>query len=328
MAAIREPGKINENTTLIDVGMEGFYGIAGVYLVRGARTCLIDAGGRATAPRLVKLLGELDAFPPDLVIATHPHYDHAQGIPHLRRAAARLRKEIEVLASEEAIPLLADATFNDVFSHGPYESIRDVTPLRDGDTIDLGGLTLRVYGVPGHCRGHLAILDEKNGNLFVGDALGLKLSEATVLPPCMPPTWDSDAFLASVDRLKGIPYQTLCLAHFGCLCGTDAGSFPDEAVETWRSWWGFFERNADRLDDGGALLRAMRKELDPALPAVRPVFWGMKVLLALAMAAGTVTGTRTAIIDRAFFAPFLEDLATGYRMYTAAHPTGFSGGPS
>jgi glyoxylase-like metal-dependent hydrolase (beta-lactamase superfamily II) len=319
MAAIGEPGKINEDTTLIDIGMQGFYRITGVYLIQGARSCLIDAGTGPTGPRLCKLLRALGALPPDFVILTHPHYDHTQGVPHLRRAAARLGKTVEVLASEAAIPLLADATFNDVFKHGPYESIRDVAPLQDGDTIDLGGIALRVYDIPGHCRGHLAILDDKYGNLFVGDALGLKLGDATLLPPFMPPTWDSVAFLASVDRLKGIPFQTLSLAHFGCLYGTEAKSFLDKAVETWRRWWQFFERNADRLDDVGALLQAMRRELDPAIPSPWAVSFGMRVLVAVVMAAGKVTGTKTAIMDRVFLGPFLSDLATGYRMSTAAH---------
>jgi glyoxylase-like metal-dependent hydrolase (beta-lactamase superfamily II) len=318
MTAIREPGKINENTTLIDIGMEGMYGIAGVYLVRGARTCLIDAAGRDTAPRLLKLLRQLDAFPPDLVIATHPHYDHAQGIPHLRQAAAGLGKEIEVLASADAIPLLEDASFNDVFADGPYHSIGNVAPLRDGDTVDLGGVTLRVYDIPGHCTGHLAILDEKNGNLFVGDALGLKLSDTTFLPPCMPPTWDSGAFLASVDRMKGIPYQTLCLAHFGCITGPEARTILDEAVETWHTWRRFFERHADRLGEGGYLLRALREEIDPPFPAMRPVSPGMRLAFGLVMAVGAATGTRTAILDRLFLGPLLTDFVTGYRMDAAA----------
>ena len=47
MCAIRMPGPINENTTLIDIGMFNAFGITAVYLVRGEKKCLIDGGTHA-----------------------------------------------------------------------------------------------------------------------------------------------------------------------------------------------------------------------------------------------------------------------------------------
>jgi glyoxylase-like metal-dependent hydrolase (beta-lactamase superfamily II) len=319
MSAIRQPGKINENTTLVDIGMQDVYGMTAVYLVRGDRTCLIDGGTRIQAPRLAKMLGELDAFPPDLIVVTHPHWDHAQGIPSLRQAASRQGKQIEVLASSAAIPLLADASFNDVFGGGPYESIQAVSPVKEGDAIDLGGITLRIYEVPGHCRGHIAILDEKNRNLFVGDALGDKVSDDIFLPPFMPSTWEPDAFLSSVNKLSQVPYETLCLAHFGCIGGSEARNILDEAVEVCNTWWKFYEKNADRLSDTDYLLQAMRQELNLGVPILRPVTFRLKVLLSLVSAAGSVTGRKTAIMDKLALGDILGWLATGYRMYTSAH---------
>jgi glyoxylase-like metal-dependent hydrolase (beta-lactamase superfamily II) len=319
MPAIREPGKINENTTLIDIGMYDAYGVTAVYLIRGDRTCLIDAGTRTSAPRLVKMLHKLEALPPDLIITTHPHSDHTQGIPLLRQEAARLGKQIQVLASDEAIPLLADASFNDVFDVGPSKSIQDVAPVREGDTIDLGGITLRVYQVPGHCQGHVAILDQQNRNVFVGDAIGYKTSDTVFLPPFMPPTWDADAFLSSVNKLKQLPYETLCLAHFGCVYGTEARSILDEAVETCSIWWQFYERNAGQLSDTDYLLQAMRREINLGVPVLRPVSFRLRILLRMTMAAATATGRKTAVIDKLAFRDTVKDLATGYRMYTAAH---------
>jgi glyoxylase-like metal-dependent hydrolase (beta-lactamase superfamily II) len=146
--------------------MYGVAGAAAVYLIEGDKKCLIDGGTRTEAPQVVETLRELDAFPPDIIIATHAHYDHAQSIPILRKEAARERRRIEVLASQKAISLLEDPSYNEVFDAGPYEGIQDVTPLREGDTIDLGGITLRIYEVPGHSKDHIAILDEKNRDIF------------------------------------------------------------------------------------------------------------------------------------------------------------------
>jgi glyoxylase-like metal-dependent hydrolase (beta-lactamase superfamily II) len=314
MTAIRQPGKINQNTTLIDIGMQGIYGMTAVYLVRADKTCLIDGGTHTEAGRLLKALRELDAFPPDLIIVTHPHWDHSQGIPFLRREAARQSMSIQVMACDEAVPLLADATFNDVLRSGPYQSIQNVTPVSEGDVIDLGGLTLRIYEVPGHCKGHIAILDQKNRNIFVGDALGIKLSDTLILPPFIPPTWNPDAFLSSVSKLSQVPYDTLCLAHFGLIGGTESRAILAEAVETCSSWWRWYGRHAGRLDDTAYLLRAMREEINPSLPVVKPVSIGMGLLLALISTLGALTGRKTAIIDRLAFGHMLQWLAMGYEM--------------
>jgi glyoxylase-like metal-dependent hydrolase (beta-lactamase superfamily II) len=317
MTAIRRPGKINQDTTLIDIGMHGTYGLTAVYLVQAARSCLIDGGTRREAGRLLKALRRLDAFPPDLIIVTHPHWDHIQGIPLLREEAARQGKTIQLVASEGAVPLLADASFNEIFGHGPHPSIRDVTPIRAGDALDLGGLALRIYDAPGHCPGAIAILDEENRNLFVGDSLGVKVSDDLFLPPFVPPCWDPEAFRSSVERLSTVPYDTLCLAHFGCIGGSEARTILHESEEVCSAWWEWFGRHADGLGDIGALLRAMRAEMKPGIPVLRPVSLGLRVALGLMTAVGTVTGSKTAMIDRLAFGDMVRWLATGYRMYTA-----------
>ena len=318
MSAIRRQGRINDNTTLIDIGMAGTYGMTAVYLVKGDKSCLIDGGTRTEARALVRMLSAADAFPPDYVLVTHPHWDHAQGIPFLRREASRRGKEIEVLAAHDALPLLADPSFNSPFNRGPYEAIRNVTALHEGDTVDLGGVTLRIFELPGHCTGHIAALDEATGTIFVGDALGDKVADDIFLPAFMPPTWDADAFQASIGKLKGIVYQALCLAHFGCIVGSEAHTILDEAVSVWRTWWQFYERHAPQLSDNNYLLRAMRQELKPGTPPLRPTSTVQQLLLAIVTAVGGLTGTKTAILDRLAYADALQWLATGYRMYTAS----------
>jgi glyoxylase-like metal-dependent hydrolase (beta-lactamase superfamily II) len=315
MGAIRTPGTINENTTLIDIGMFNSFGITAVYLVRGEKKCLIDGGTFANAPRLIKKLRELDAFPPDLIIVTHPHWDHMQGIPELRRGAYRQNKTIEVIASHQAVPLLADVSFNACFGVRPYVSLQDVKRAKEGDTIDLGGITLRIYEIPGHCTGHIAILDEKNKNIFVGDALGDKVSDDIFLAPFMPPCWEPDVFLTSVNKLKQIDYASLCLAHFGCVKGSEAKSILAEAVETCNIWWQFYERHAERLGDTDYMLQAMRKEMNLGIPELLPTSLGMRALLGLVMGAGTLLGKKTAILDKLAFSDYIKWLAKGYTTF-------------
>ena len=314
MTAIRKPGKVNGHTELIDLGMYGFRGITALYLIRGKKRCLIDGGTRTEAGRLIKALKSLDAFPPDMIIVTHPHYDHAQAIPAMRLEAARQQKQIEVVAARDAVPLLADPSFNDVFDHGPYEAVNDVTPVEDGDTIDAGGIPLRVYAVPGHCTGHIALLDEQTGNLFVGDSIGNKIGDHTAIPPFMPPTWDPDAFRATIATLKQVDYQSMCLAHYGYIYGSEARTILDEAVATCDTWWDLYRRNADKLADSSFITSVVMRELNPEVPDISPVSFPLVVLFPLLMAWNKLVGKGPQAVISLLLKPTVEQLADGYRM--------------
>jgi glyoxylase-like metal-dependent hydrolase (beta-lactamase superfamily II) len=180
----------------------------------------------------------------------------------------------------------------------------------------LGGITLRFFEVPGHCQGHLAILDEKNRNIFVGDALGDKIADDLFMPPFMPPSWDTAAFLSSVDKLKRIDYDTLCLSHFGCIGGSEARTILDEAVTTLHAWWDLYERNAARLSDTDYLLKVIRRELKPGTPAIRPTSWGLQLVFSVVTAVSAILGQKTALMDKVGFGSTCKQLAIGYRMAT------------
>lgn len=81
--------------------------------------------------------------------------------------------------------------------------------LHDGDTIDLGGRTLKVISTPGHTPDSIALLDEKNGLLFTGD---------TFYPGPIylyRPETDLDAYVVSVQKLAAMAprLQLLLPAH-------------------------------------------------------------------------------------------------------------------
>ena len=249
MTAIRKQGKINEDTTLIDVMMMGIPGGIAMYLIESGKKCLIDGGVASEARHLIKTLEKLNAFPPDIIIITHSHFDHTQAIPAFRKKATKMQKKIDVMASKAAIPLLKDQSYNDVFNMGPYKNIEDVIPFKEGDTVDLEGITLKIFDVPGHCKDDIAILDEKNKNIFVGDAIGAKVADNIRSPPFMPPFFDKNAYYASMNKLKKIDYETLCLAHFGYIYDAEAKNILNEAILTFEKWWGLFEENINKLDD-------------------------------------------------------------------------------
>ena len=165
--------RINENTILIDIELFESPANGAVYVVHAEKTCLIDSGTPGEVPRLIETLKHLDLFPPDYIILTHAHFDHSQGVGLLREQAHKEGKPVDVLASEQAIPLLADQSFNKIFVPDmPFHNVTEVGVLQEGAIIDLGGYVLEVLHVPGHSNDHIALYDPTHKNIFVGDALG------------------------------------------------------------------------------------------------------------------------------------------------------------
>ena len=313
MPTPRPPTRLDRDTFLIDIGEGGVWNKTGVYLIQGERTCLIDSGTKAEAPRLVRTLRQMGAFPPDVIVVTHSHHDHAQGIPLLRAKAAREQKRIEVLASREALPLLADPSYQEVLGHAPSASITDVAALDEGDAVDLGSTTLRVWRVPGHTIDQIALLDESSGNLFVGDAIGAQIGASAFIPVFFAPFWDTGAFYDSIDKLRQIDYETLCLAHFGPVRGAEAKTILDRAVAVYEQWWRILAENEDRLDDTDYLLDEILRETQLTLPRIETASPTLDVALGLLIAWNRLRHGRSWSVSKLFLPEYVRALVTGYR---------------
>jgi glyoxylase-like metal-dependent hydrolase (beta-lactamase superfamily II) len=318
MTTLREQGRVNENTMLIDTMMEGIAGANAVYLVEAGKKCLIDTGPHAVAPRIIRTLKELNAFPPDYVVLTHSHYDHCQGIPLIRKMAKKEGKTITVLASEKSIPLLKDQSWNRVFDPKErFKAINDVSPLKENETIDLDGLSLRVINTPGHTIDQIALLDEKNSNIFVGCALGNKWGDQLFAPPFMPPFWIRDGFYTSIDKLRQTPFESLSLNHFGCVYGEEEGrKLMDEAVSNYEKWWAIFERvqEAEKLDNIKALAPLVKEELNIAIPDFKLQKTSLKLLLGFINALRKPIRKPPLRVGDILFPRILEMLVNGYKI--------------
>jgi glyoxylase-like metal-dependent hydrolase (beta-lactamase superfamily II) len=199
--AIYEPHQLEEVISYLIVG--------------GNRALLFDTGmGISNIQAVVAGLTKL----PVSVLNSHTHNDHVgdnwrfsdiYGMDtDFTRANARGSKadaQAE-LAPEElcgALPARFDAK---AYATKPFHIAHW---LHDGDTIDLGGRTLKVIATPGHTPDAIALLDEKNGLLFTGDTF--------YLGPIYlyRPETDMDAYVASVKKLAAmVPSLKLLLpAH-------------------------------------------------------------------------------------------------------------------
>jgi glyoxylase-like metal-dependent hydrolase (beta-lactamase superfamily II) len=281
-----------------------------IYLLQSEKTCLIDGGDRKGANRIINACTELNVFP-DIAIITHPHSDHCQAIPALRKHAAKIGKNLDLMASVEAIHLLGDQSW----SEPNCINIQDVTPLEEGDIIGLDGITLEIFDTPGHCKGHISILDRKNRNIFVGDAIGNKVGDNAFIPSFFMPFWDPDAFYNTIDKLKQIDYDTLCLAHFGYIYDDEAKDILDESIETYERWWQLFERNVNKLDDIGYMKDVVIKEMN-LVPEDHSII-SLKLMFLFALLTGwkKLIGKEPLTVGELLFGNILGSLITAFRTY-------------
>lgn len=127
---------------------------------------LVDAGEDAEAAALLAELGRrgLSADAVTAILITHGHQDHTSGLRRFPNA--------QVMALEAEVPVVEGrqgtrGPLTRLFGAGPTGAT--VTrALHDGETIDVGSTSVRVFAVPGHTAGSAAYLI--NGALFIGDS--------------------------------------------------------------------------------------------------------------------------------------------------------------
>ncbi len=104
---------------------------------------------------------------PEAILLTHGHGDHIL-------AAEELKKKygIPILAGEEERELLADPALNLSAALGMGSvGLRADRELRNGEELELAGFSLKVLATPGHTKGSVCYLDEKEKVLLSGDTL-------------------------------------------------------------------------------------------------------------------------------------------------------------
>ncbi|NQU63173.1 MAG: MBL fold metallo-hydrolase [SAR324 cluster bacterium] len=295
MTANRQEGQINPHTYLIDAVHDDIQGAYAAYLLksREGKTCLIDAGTKDSVTIIYQRLQQWNAWPLDMIILTHSHWDHTQGVEFLQERAQKMGHHIDVMASEKAIPYLEDQSYNTCFNpdQAPFLNIPGVTGLKNGDQIELGpDLRLRIIDTPGHMPDHISILDETNKNLFTGNAIGMKWADAFIVPNPNSTFWQEKQFYNSIETIKTLDLESICLGHFGCLQGDEARTFPDETLEMYKQWMAVFKRNQHKLDDIPYLIKTLIVEVYDHVPEEYHELVAISLTEAVGFAAGVYRG--------------------------------------
>lgn len=135
------------------------------------RATIIDPGGDVE-----RILGAVDqlAIRPERILLTHGHLDHAGGAAALReQLAERSGQPIPIEGPDERDRFLLDGLEKQAAEFG-LPDVRNVLPdrwLREGDTLEIAGLTFDVLHCPGHTPGHIAFVNQPARFAIVGDVL-------------------------------------------------------------------------------------------------------------------------------------------------------------
>lgn len=213
----------------IDTDQYGTARRGAAYLLVGRQIALVETGTPRAAARLRVAL---DGRRPSHLFVTHVHLDHAGSAGELAIGSP----ETIVVAHPRAIQHLADPSrlIEGVRAASPtlFPLYGTPTPVPsaqlygadDGERFDLGdGRIVEAIHTPGHAPHHLCFLDNETGTLFTGDAVGNHAILVDV-PLTVPPRFDLDASLATLDRLRRMRPNALAFTHFGI------ASEPPEAL--------------------------------------------------------------------------------------------------
>jgi glyoxylase-like metal-dependent hydrolase (beta-lactamase superfamily II) len=219
---------VSEHVYLIDAPFHGASGVLGTYLVKGENSIIVDPGPTVSIPSCVMALEGLDVEHNSLshLAPTHIHLDHASGSWKLMGdySSAMLYvhpRGLRHMVDPGKLEAAARGLFGDAVE--AYGEIRGVPPERvveskDGEELDLGGVTVQVLWTPGHSSHHQSYFVPEDGVLIVGDAGGFYDPRTGVIMPTTPPPFSPPKAVESLNRLIALEPHRICYGHFGFAC--------------------------------------------------------------------------------------------------------------
>jgi len=251
------------------------------YLLVGEKVILLDAGIVSTPESSIfPYLEKIGVAPSRLsmVVAMHADGDHHGGLPSVKSISSttalachegdRLLIEDPEYLYEHRYNFLAHdhslGSGREGMVYSPDRCKIDVL-LSGGQTLEVSkDWKLKVWHVPGHSEGHLAIYDEKNKAAFTSDAVQVDGYPTVDGKMAFGPTYFTvDAYLATIHFLENQPIEHLFTGHWPAAHGPQVKNFLARTRE--------FVQRADELikeylkHRGSVTLKQMMHDLSPLL---------------------------------------------------------------
>jgi glyoxylase-like metal-dependent hydrolase (beta-lactamase superfamily II) len=262
---IRQPGKVCDR--LWCLGREE----SCVYLLEGRDGFLLLNGGMSyIVPDLLAQFEEfgIDAERITAFLILHSHFDHVGIVPFLKRRYP----QIEVYASTRAWEILhmtkAVNTINafsrsvaermgreSVYAMYDLEWQDNLTgkPIREGEKIDLGDLSVSILEIPGHSSCSIAAYASGLRALFPSDGLGIPFKDIILASG----NSNYTQYQKNLQRLKDLQIDYLCADHYGYIVGEEAGEYVARSAEAARQFRGLIEETYHSAQDTDAAAGAL-----------------------------------------------------------------------
>lgn len=177
------------------------------FLVFDKELVLIDTGHLFVGKRIVKEIQQLKILPTDIkhILLTHHDADHIGNVKLLKELTGAT-----VWAHKNDIPFITGEKDRPGFKKyvGKLFSRNNINDIQPFDNVMKVG-NIRIIFTPGHTPGHVCMLFD--GVLFAGDLVECKRNKLVPFPNGW--NWDTQKLLQSIDSLKDIEYEWVCMAH-------------------------------------------------------------------------------------------------------------------
>jgi glyoxylase-like metal-dependent hydrolase (beta-lactamase superfamily II) len=259
--------KITEKVHMIDTLALGQPNTVAVYVLRGAKTALVDCGYASSSETVLQGLAEMgvSASDVDYIIPTHVHLDHGGGAGHLLRRMPRAK----VLAQERGVPHLIDPTrlvdsATRLFGQKAIDSFglpvgidpARITAIGEELHLDLGGVSITALHSPGHAPHQLSVFVEGEKLLLTADAVGIVYPAVrTMIPTTPPPSFNPLELWGTTERLQQLGSKALLVPHYGIR------SDSDEVLETTRKKTDAWVLRVKEMKKGSLTMEQMSEAL-------------------------------------------------------------------
>jgi glyoxylase-like metal-dependent hydrolase (beta-lactamase superfamily II) len=217
----------------IDLMHLGIPGAIGVWAIEGpGGWVVIESGPESTWEALCGGLHEFHVSPEDVsaLLLTHIHLDHAGGAWKFAELG------VPMYVHHVGAPHLIDPTRLERSARRVYGNRYDqlwgpmrpcdstlVHAVSDGDIVEAAGLRFEAIESLGHANHHHAWHLLGSGELFTGDAVGMRVPDTDwITVPMPPPEFDPTIWSATLDRLETGPWNRFHLTHGGTVTETKA----------------------------------------------------------------------------------------------------------
>ena len=199
----------------------------------GETAILYDTGFAFTGARVAENIRRaLGDRPLDFIFLTHSHYDHAAGVPYIKR----LYPNATVVASAYAASIFAKPTARAVMREldakaartmgiEVYEDLIDHLSVdrvvNDGEEIRAGKHVFTVLSLAGHTKCSVGYFCAEEGLLLSSETLGVFNGKDDVVPSYLVGV---QMTLDAIDRTRSLQPRAMVLPHYGLIEG-DTVSF-------------------------------------------------------------------------------------------------------